>query len=440
MTKLIKEDIDNFFIEQFQSFEASLNGESKKPLHQSRKAAIEKFQLSGFPAPKNEEYKYTNIAKAFAKSINIKNITTNFALSLDEASAYFIPDLDAIQLVFVNGILNTDLSALADLPNGVHIQPIKTAVDDFAADFKAHFNTHKIEGVDAFSELNTAFTNSGVFVKVDQGKVIEKPIACYYFNDAKAAACISQPRNLIIAKKNSQASLIETYVTLGEHASFTNAVTEIIMEDDAIFNYYKYQDESEKAIQVGATHVHQLGKSVFTGVTLSLNGGMIRNNLNIAVHKEHSETNMYGLYLLGGSTHVDNHTVVDHLVSNCESNEMYKGVLDDRSKGVFNGKIFVRKDAQKTNAFQSNRNIILSDDAEMDTKPQLEIWADDVKCSHGCTVGQLDMDQLFYLKARGIDEKTAKSMLLNAFAADVLNNIKIDAFKALIEKNIHERI
>ena len=441
MSKLIKEDIDKFFIAEFQSFEKSLNGESKKPLHAKRKQAFDNFKAVGFPHAKNEEYKYSNIAKTFGKLFKVENLSDHsFSLSIDEASKYFIPDLDAIRLVFVNGVLDNKLSEIETLPKGVHIQAIKTAADDYADDFEKHFNTHEIEGSDNFSELNTAFTNGGVFVKIDANSAVETPIACYYFNDAKTADVISQPRNLVIAEKNSQASLIESYVTLGENASFTNAVTEIVMEDDCIFNYYKYQNESDQAIQVGATMVHQLGKSVFNGVTLSLNGAMLRNNLNIAIHKEHSETNMYGLYLLNGKTHVDNHTVVDHKVANCESNEMYKGILDGQSRGIFNGKIFVRQDAQKTNAFQSNRNVVLSDEAEVDTKPQLEIWADDVQCSHGATVGQLDVDQLFYLRARGIDKQTAKSILLNAFASDVLSNVKIDAFKILMENKINERL
>jgi len=442
MSKLIKEDIDKFFIEQFQAFENSLNGESKKPLHAERKTAIDKFKTAGFPHAKDEEYKYSNIAKTFGRLFSLDNMSDGaFSLSIDEASKYFIPELDAIRLVFVNGVLDANLSDdFSSLPKGVHIQPIKIAADDYAEDFEKHFNKHEIEGADNFTDLNTAFTNGGVFVKIDKSVVAEKSIACYYFNDAKNADIVSQPRNLVIAEKNSQASVIESYITLGEHASFTNAVTEIVVEDDAIFDYYKYQNESDKAIQVGTTMVHQLGKSVFNGVTLSLNGAMLRNNLNIAVYKEHSETNMYGLYLLDGNTHVDNHTVVDHKVPNCESNEMYKGILDGKSRGVFNGKIFVRQDAQKTNAFQSNRNVVLSDDAEVDTKPQLEIWADDVQCSHGCTVGQLDADQLFYLRARGIDKKTAKSILLNAFASDVLSNIKIEAFRTLMENKIHERL
>lgn len=441
MSKLTKEQIDQFFISQFQSFENKLNGESKKPLHQVRKAAFEAFKESGLPVAKNEEYKYTNIAKLFGRNVNVETLADQSSKLLkSELEKHFIPEMDAINLVFVNGQLKDELSDLANLPVGLQIQSIKTAQDDFQDDFAKHFNQHSIEGADSFSALNTAFTQSGAFIKIAKSAVIEKPIACYYFSDANDSDIIAQPRNLVLVGQNSQSNMLESFITLGNNASFTNAATEIIIGDDAVFNYYKYQDESEKAIHVGATLVHQLGKSVFNSGTFSFSGAMIRNNLSIAVHKEHSETNMSGLYFLDNASHVDNHTVVDHKVANCESNETYKGVLDGKSKGVFNGKIFVRQPAQKTNAFQSNRNILMSDEAEMDTKPQLEIWADDVKCSHGCTVGQLDKDQLFYLRARGLDEKTAKSMLLNAFASDVVSKIKVEALKTLVESKITERL
>lgn len=441
MSKLAKEQIDQFFISQFQSFESKLNGESKKPLHQVRKTAFESFKKSGLPVAKSEEYKYTNIAKIFGRNVDVESLSGQTSkLTKGDLEKYFIPGMDALNLVFVNGELDEGLSQLENLPEGLHIQPIKTAQDDFPSDFANHFNQHSIEGADSFSALNTAFAQGGAFIKIAKSAVIEKTIACYYFSDANDGDVITQPRNLVLAGQNSQANMLESFVTLGKHTSFTNAATEIVIEDDAIFNYYKYQNESDNAIHVGATLVHQLGKSVFNSGTFSFSGAMIRNNLSISVHKEHSETNMSGLYFLNNSTHVDNHTIVDHKVANCESNETYKGVLDGKSKGVFNGKIFVRQPAQKTNAFQSNRNILMSDEAEMDTKPQLEIWADDVKCSHGCTVGQLDKDQLFYLRARGLDEKTAKSMLLNAFASDVVNLIKVEALRTLVESKITERL
>ena len=440
MSNLTKEQIDNFFVEQFQSFENRLNGEKELPVHQDRKDALELFKAAGLPAAKNEEYKYTNIAKVFGKHFSAEAINIDTAINADVVASHKVKDLEAIDLIFVNGQLNLEHSQLDSLPNGLTILPFKEAQASHADDFKKYYNKKEQAGADEFFHLNTAFAQGGVFIKVAKGAVIEQPIACYFFNNAESKEVISQARNLVVADQNSQATLIENYISLGEHATFTNAVTEISLEQDAFFNYYKYQNESDKAIQVSATMVDQIGKSVFKAATVSLKGMMLRNNLNISIRQPHSETNMYGLYLLDGKSHVDNHSVVDHIAPDCESNELYKGVLDEKSKGVFNGKIYVRQAAQKTNAFQSNGNILLSDTAEVDTKPQLEIWADDVKCSHGCTVGQLDPDQLFYLKARGLDEKTAKSMLLKAFAADVLEVIKIDALKTLVESKIEERI
>ncbi len=440
MSKLTKELIDQFFVERFQSFESQLNGEGKKPLHKQRKAAIKDFGEVGFPHAKSEEYKYTNIAKAFSKNIDIDTLNDQSISEIKAVDKYFIPELQAINLVFINGHLSAELSALNNLPNGLVIEAMKSAQDNYAEDIEKHFNTHEIEGADNFSTLNTAFAQGGAFIKVEKNALIEKPIACYYFNDTQNGDVISQPRNLIIAETNAQLTVIEDYISIGTNTSFTNAVTEIVLEDDVVFNHYKLQNDSDQSIQVGATLVHQLGKSVLNSGTFSFSGAMVRNNLSIAVHKEHSETNMLGLYFLDGNSHVDNHTVVDHRVANCESNELYKGILDGKSKGVFNGKIFVRRPAQKTNAFQSNRNILLSDGAEMDTKPQLEIWADDVKCSHGCTVGQLDKDQYFYLQARGLDKKSARSILLNAFASDVVNQIKVEALRNFIENKITERL
>lgn len=437
----IREQLDSFFVENFQQFEEQLNGESALPVHSKRKSAIDAFKAAGFPAAKNEEYKYTDVAKAFKKLINFEDLSDGtIALSIDEAAKYFIPEMDAIRLVFVNGDFNAGLSDIQDLPEGLTIMPLKDAYTKEDESFNKHFASYKNEGLDSFSELNTAFAEGGVFIKIARNKVIKKPIACYFFNDCKNGVVISQPRNLIVAEQNSQSTVLESFVTLGEHASFTNTVSEIVVEQDAHCQYYKLQEESEKAIHVGGTEVNQIGKCVFTAATFTFSGGLMRNNLNIAMHQEHSEANMYGLYLIDGKSHVDNHTVVDHLKPNCESNELYKGIIDGKANAVFNGKIFVREDAQKTNAFQSNRNVLLSDDAEVNTKPQLEIWADDVQCSHGCTVGQLDEDQLFYLRARGLDEKSAKALLLNAFASDVLTQVKNDAFRSYIEHKIAERL
>jgi Fe-S cluster assembly protein SufD len=248
------------------------------------------------------------------------------------------------------------------------------------------------------------------------------------------------PRNLLVAGKNSQASVVEVYLTRGEGTSFTNIVTEIVVQENANLEHTKIQNEGSQAFNIGTTQVYQARDSKFFSVTISLNGAIIRNDLNIVLDDQNCEANLYGLYMPTGKTHIDNHSLVDHAKPHSYSNELYKGILDGKSTGVFNGKIFVRQDAQKTNAFQSNRNILLSKDASMNTKPQLEIFADDVKCSHGATTGQLDEDMLFYLRARGIGLDKARALLMYAFAGDVINQVKIEAVRHYIESAIASRL
>jgi Fe-S cluster assembly protein SufD len=262
----------------------------------------------------------------------------------------------------------------------------------------------------------------------------------YHFSDSSNGFRFSQPRILINATSGSSIQVIETYIHIGSGESLTNQVTEICTGKDAVLNYIKLQNEGAQANHTGTTHIRQLEKSLTNAVTITLSGKLVRNNLNMVMEAEHGECHLYGLYLLNGETIADNHTIVDNAMPHCYSNELYKGIMDDKSTGVFNGKIFVRKDAQKTNAYQSNKNILLGANASANTKPQLEIFADDVKCSHGCTIGKLDEDALFYLRARGISEKNAQALLLHAFAIDILDQIKIEPIKAYVDQLISERL
>jgi Fe-S cluster assembly protein SufD len=288
--------------------------------------------------------------------------------------------------------------------------------------------------------LNTAYSEQGTFIYVADHQVVEKPVLLYFFSDTTESKVIAHPRNLFLIGKNSQATFVEYFHTIGEQASYNNAVTEIVLEDHAVAAYYKIETESENALHTGTTQVNQSASSLFSATTIALSGGVIRNNLNIALDAEGCEAHMFGLTLLKNQDHVDNHTVADHRKPNSFSNELYKNILDDRSTGVFNGKIFVRPNAQKTNAFQSNMNVLLTDNAVINTKPQLEIWADDVKCSHGATTGQIDQEQMFYLRSRGLSEETARAMLLYAFAIDVLENIKIPALREQLDQMISDRL
>jgi Fe-S cluster assembly protein SufD len=251
---------------------------------------------------------------------------------------------------------------------------------------------------------------------------------------------LALPRTLVYVSAAANVQIAEHHISLGKQDSLTNQVTEIIVEQDALVNFYKIQNEGDTASHACTTHFRQIGKSLTNATTISLSGNIVRNNLNMVMEADHGESHMYGLYLLNGKTHVDNHTIVDNVMPNCFSNELYKGIMDDESTGVFNGKIFVRQDAQKTNAYQSNKNVLLTNSASVNTKPQLEIFADDVKCSHGCTIGKLDEEALFYLRARGIGEKNAKSLLLHAFAVDILDNIKIEPLRDYVDELISERL
>jgi Fe-S cluster assembly protein SufD len=293
---------------------------------------------------------------------------------------------------------------------------------------------------DGINALNAAFANGGVFIKVKKGAVLNDPIVIHHVSDCKSGLRFSQPRILASIEESAEATLIETYHKIGNHESLTNEVIEICVEKEARFRYIKLQNEGKGSNHTGTTQIQQLGKSFTHAVTITLDGGVVRNNLNMIMKAEFGECHLYGLYLLNEDTQADNHTIVDNAVPNCYSNELYKGIMDGKSSGTFNGKIFVRKDAQKTNAYQSNKNILIGDHASANTKPHLEIFADDVKCSHGCTIGKLDEDALFYLRARGISEKNAQAMLLHAFALDIVLQVEIEELKNHIDQLISDRL
>jgi Fe-S cluster assembly protein SufD len=408
-------------------------------LNDIKKTAWTSFETLGFPTVKNEEFKYTNFIPAVKTNFSLQTKGTISKADLDSIK---IVSEDSNVLVFVNGVFNKSLSNIITPTSEATITTLAEALNspNDKALIEKHLAKYSNNTTDAFTALSTASAKDGVFIHVSQNKVVEKPIVLYFISDTNTDDVFSQPRNLFIFEKNTQATVIESFNTFGSKSSFNNIVTEISVETDAIIDYYKIQNESEKAYHVGTTQVNQKGKSTFNAVTVSLNGAIIRNNLNAVLDGEYIESNLFGLFMPSGSTHIDNHTIVDHAKPNCNSKELYKGVLDGKSTGVFNGKIFVRKDAQKTNAFQSNKSILLSDEATINTKPQLEIWADDVKCSHGATSGQLDAESLFYLRSRGLSEKSAKALLVYAFASDVLSNIKIESLKLILEEMISNKL
>lgn len=431
-------DLAGQFLAGFQKFESQLNGATGS-VHALRKKALESLDLSGLPSTKHEEYKYTNITKAIEKTFSFEAHKTSTQIEAEEIEKFLIPGLDAHVLVFLNGVLTPALSRWETEP-GLEITDLPTALKEDREAISTHFAKYADYNRDAYVALNTGFSKDGSFITVKANRVIEKPVVLHYINVVKDGQAHNHPRNLVVVGENSHVTLIESFSNVGEHESLTNSVTEIVIGQSARVDYYKLQNNEENAYHIGTTQVQQAKNSYFAGYTFTTNGAIIRNNLNIDLEDEGCESHMYGLYLLNGKTHVDNHTAVDHQKANSFSNELYKGILEDKSRGVFNGKIFVRQDAQKTNAFQSNKNILLSDQATVNTKPQLEIWADDVKCSHGCTTGQLDEEALFYLQSRGLGKDKARALLLYAFAIEVLENVKLEPVRKYLEGLISERL
>lgn len=430
-------DLKTRLITDFHAREAVMNGEASSEFHQKKRAGLALFEQLGFPTIKHEEWKYSNVRDLISVSYDFN---AESSIGLAELEDLKVPEQEANILYFVNGRYNEQLSAIISPVDQITISSLADAYKNDPAKVASFFNELTQNANDAFTALNTAFAQDGVFIHIPDNQSVEHPIILRFVSDAREKNVGSQPRNIISVGKSAHVKLAEAFRTLGDQRSFTNSVTEIHVAEEANVQYYKVQNESENAYHIGTTQVRMLDRSHFYAGTVTLNGKFTRNNLNIVLDGEHCDAHMYGLYFPDGTQHVDNHTVADHQKPNSESNELYKGILRDKSKGVFNGKIFVRPDAQKTNAFQSCKNIVLSPDATMNTKPQLEIFADDVKCSHGTTTGQIDEEALFYMRSRGISQSEAMSLLMFAFCADVVSQIKIDSVREYLENVITQKL
>ncbi|HEY5919535.1 MAG TPA: Fe-S cluster assembly protein SufD [Chryseolinea sp.] len=403
-----------------------------------RKEALEAFKKLGLPIPKAEEYRHTPITRIIQKNFSFEKLSS--PAGEVRPADFFIPDIDANVIVLINGILRQEHCSIISPSSEIKIQNLTEALgekDSVAAGYVGQFADVK---ADPFTAWNAAAWTHGVFIQVPDNAVVNKPVLIYNLHDARDGQVISAIRNLFILGKSSEVTIVEKFDSLGEHSHFSNSVTEAVVGPNAGLELYSVQNDSGNRYQQGLTHIHQSDSSRVNTFTFTLNGKLVRNNLQLSLDGEGIESHMFGLYLVTGDTLADNHTVVDHRKPNSFSNEIYKGIMDGNSKGVFNGKIYVRPQAQKTNAFQANRNILLSDKAGVNTKPQLEIWADDVKCSHGCTTGQLDEEAMFYLQARGINKETARAMMLYAFAVEILENVKNTELKEYFDHLVSERL
>ena len=426
------------YLDQFDEF---IRGDARRAPHfvnDARRAAIEQFAVLGFPTTKNEDWHFTSVA-----AIAEREFTFVPARTGDVTAS----DLDAFGLggegwhtaVFVNGRFAPELSSLRALEAGVRILPLADAWTQ-AAELVRQIGTIVTDGdKHAFTALNTAYMADGAVVHVPKEMEVRHPIHLLFITDANAAKTVMYPRNLIVVERAARATVIESYVALGDASYFTNTVTEVSVGDGATLEHYKIQREGRRAFHVGTTETRQARDSHYISFSFATGGSLTRTNIYTKLAGEGCGSTLNGLYMLDGEQHCDHQTRIEHAEPNCFSREVYKGVLDARSHGVFNGKVYVHPEAQKTDGKQTNNTLLLSPDAQVDTKPQLEIFADDVKCTHGATVGRLDEMALFYMKSRGVDAETARRLLIYAFAADVLETIEQPQVRETLERITLER-
>jgi Fe-S cluster assembly protein SufD len=404
-----------------------------------RENAMRNFELLGIPNKKVEKYKYTNLEPFFSKTFNYhfspKTITFNF----DDVFRCDVPDLDTNVITLLNGFFYESQNNVKNLAKGVIVCSFQKASREYPEIIEKHYSKYAGIQNDGLVALNTAFVSDGVFIYVPKNVIIDKPIQIINLLLSQEEIMV-QHRNLFVIEENAQANFVICDHTLSPHTYLTNSVTEVYAGPNAQFDLSRMQNEHNGSTQVTNTYVHQMADSKVRTNTITLHGGVVRNNHNVDLTGPGAENEAFGLYLTDHGQHVDNYVNINHLAPNCISTQLYKGVLDDFSYGAFNGRIYVDRVAQKTLAYQTNRNLLLTDDAKANSKPQLEIFADDVKCSHGATVGQLDQDAMFYMRSRGIQDDEARMLLMNAFTNEVTHQIKIPALRERIEGLVDKRL
>lgn len=427
------------YISSFASFEKSRAASDPAWLKELRRSGMDSFVRLGFPTTHDEEWRFTSV-------VPITKVPFKLAVGADgpsssELTSFSFGTWPGIQLVFVNGSYSAALSSNPPQPNGVFAGSLADACETHAQKIEPHLARYTSVSGEPFAALNTAFVSDGAFVYLPKGCVVEQPIHLLFLSHGEnAEPRVCHPRVLVLAEANSQAQILESYACVGSRVSFTNSVTELLAEENAFIDHYKLQRESLEAFHISTVQV-QLGRgSNVSTQSISLGGALVRNHVNAVLDGEGGEATLNGFYLVNGRQHVDNHTSIDHAKPHCNSHELYKGILDGKSRGVFNGRIIVRPDAQKTDSKQTNKNLILSEDALVNTNPQLEIYADDVKCTHGATIGQLDADSIFYLRSRGIDLESARHLLTYAFAGDFIHRLKIQPLRTALESSLFSRL
>lgn len=423
-------------LSSFMAFEERVDVDTD--LHNIRTEAIKKFEEKGFPTKKEEAWKYTSLNAVLKNDFSVFPKQDN-ALNFADVKKYFIHEIDTYKVVFIDGVFSSFLSSTTHDGLDVCLMSSALTKPKYKEIIDEYFN--KIANTDdSLTSLNTAFAIEGAYINIPKNKVADKPIEIMYLTTGNEAALMVQPRNLIIVGKNAQVQVIERHQSLNGNPVLTNSVTEIFAKERSLVDYYKIQNDVHSANLIDNTYIAQQGHSHASVHTFSFGGNITRNNLNFYHQGERVESTLKGITIIGEKQLVDHYTLVRHAEPNCESHQNYKGIFDGNATGVFNGKIYVEKEAQKTDAFQQNNNILLSDKATINAKPQLEIFADDVKCSHGCTIGQLDESAMFYMQSRGIPKKEAKALLMYAFSNEVIESIRIPELKNRITKIIATKL
>ena len=419
------------------AFRENLAREKNDWLRDLRENAFAYFTENGFPTVQNEDWKYTNVAPIAREKFEI---TGNAKADTEKINALFSAAENGNRLIFVNGILNAELTDVSSLPTGAKILSLREAIADksFGAIVKENLAKSVNAETNGFTSLNTAFLDEGVFIYIAKDTKIEAPIHLAFVSTNENSA--SFPRVLFIAGRGSEATLVESYLRTDETKYLTDAVIEIDLADDAKLKHFRVQRESHGAFHVGTTAVNLNRAGIYDSTNITLGGKLSRHDIRVKFNAEGGEAFVDGLYLVGEEQHADTHSVIDHAVPNCTSHQTYKGIIDEKARAVFNGKVFVRENASGTDAQQSNKNLLLSNDARVDTKPQLEIFNDDVKCSHGATVGQLEEEELFYLLSRGLNESLARNLLTYGFAEEVINKIEIESIKKQLDEAVLNRL
>ena len=430
----------DLYFAHFERLEKSLQHEPSW-MRRRRRQAIHYFSDHGFPSPREEEWKYTDVTPL--KRIAFQP-AENGAAQITDSCLDRLPfaNIQSPRMVFINGLFSPRLSSLQDLPAGIRVGNLQSQLASSPKIVEAHLGAYadyEVSG-NVFDALNQACATDGAFLYIPSGVVVRNPVHLLFLTGRGETPSVSHPRNLIVVEKNSQAQVVETYLSMTEEAHFTNPVTELVAAENAVLEHHKLVGENLQAFHIGALHCRQSRDSQLSTHSVTLGGKLVRQNLTAILDGKGADCTLYGLYLLGGRQHVDNHTKLDHAQPHGNSRELYKGILDEQATGVFHGRILVRPGAQKTDSKQTNNNLLLSNQALVNTKPQLEIYADDVKCTHGATIGQLDQDALFYLRSRGIQEKAARSLLIYAFASDMIVPIRVEALRKQLDEYLFQRL